>query len=332
MAKSEVYKNLPGFEVPVGEALNVLSSMWDAPASSDERAPSEFRASRMNLILHLGFDCSHEDANAVFQTALDFSRRYPCRIVFLCAQPDSWDAESGMVCKIYSQCDIGLSGTDMSCCEVLALGYTLGDRQYLENQVSLFLETDLPTYYWPVLFDSAELLSYYKFFFKQANRIVFDTARERFAIEDVLIDQPEKIHDIAHSRFLSVRQSIGQFMSSFPVADIIDGLESASISGSPCFKAEGHALIGWIREILDTCYGEDSRTMVSITEDFEESDCAALVLAFSYSNENGIECVMNFDAGQAIIEATLAGENHSATSGVKLLEPAEALAEALFFS
>lgn len=332
MAKSEVYNNLPGIEVPVGDALKELSSMWNAPVSSNSRSPSEFRASRMNLILHLGFDCSHEDANEVFQNVIDFSRRYPCRIVILCAQPDSWNAESGMVCKIYSQCDIGLSGSDMNCCEVLTLGYTLGDRKYLESQVSLFLETDLPVYYWPVQFDSASLLSDYQFFFKRARRIIFDTSRERFDIGEVDIPQPDKLRDVAYARVLSARQSIGQFLSSFSVEQILDGLEAVAIVCPDDRKAESKALLDWIESALDDCYESGARSVVR----FDEVDCQKATcgpkLVFHYGNTNRFECSLSLDSGQAKIEAHYSGESYCTISGFKLLEPTEALAEALFFS
>ncbi|MCH6258142.1 glucose-6-phosphate dehydrogenase assembly protein OpcA [Puniceicoccaceae bacterium K14] len=328
MAKSEIYNTLPGFEVPVGKALSELSKMWEAPAGSDAKAPSEYRASRMNLILHMGFECSVEQGESTFQTALEFSRRYPCRVIILCAQPDSWNDNSDMVCKIYSHCDIGQAGDGMSCCEVLTLGYTLSDRRFLENQVSIFLEADLPTYYWPVSFGSAQRLSDYQFFFKESQRVVLDAACDEDLLKEVEIPYSGKIHDLAYSRLLSIRQSIGQFMSSYAIESILDGLQGVEMKVPTSFSAEGKALLGWIQTVIDSC---QSDTEVSFSREVNDK-VEIPFLSFSYNNKNSLTCELNLSAGQGKIDAVFSGEGHSMTAGIRLLDPTETLAEAMFFA
>ncbi len=107
---NEIYRGLPGVEVPVGEALVSLSNMWDAPASSEgSRAPSEFRASRMNFILHFGFEASTEESKELFQSVISFSRRYPCRIIALCPSRDVNATGQGLSAK-FSQSATSVKG------------------------------------------------------------------------------------------------------------------------------------------------------------------------------------------------------------------------------
>ena len=330
---SVVYDALPGLEVKVGDALEQLSVMWGGPVGdSSSRAPSEFRASRMNLIVHFGFGCDPTEAQELFRAVLRFSRRYPCRVIALCGAKNSWEAETDMVCKIFSECYIGESGQDMSCCEALVFGYSLADRQYLENQISIFVESDLPTYYWPYGFDSPDLLSHYQVFFKNAQRIIFDSSRESYALDQVEIPEPAKIHDLAYSRLLSVRQGIGQFLSAYPINEVVGEIEEVILSCDESLKAEGRSLLHWIRSALKSAIDEDSAMGITFGQDDTSINEAQIRLAFSYRNENSLECVLDFIAGEARIVAEFGGTPNSVVAAIRLLEPEEALAEALFFS
>lgn len=333
-ATSTVYEALPGLSVPIGQALEKLSAMWATTDEAGRKHHSEYRASRMNLIVHIGFEATVEEAKALFQTVIGFSRRYPCRMILLCPQPDSWQSESQMSCKIFSECVIDSDVGGMSCCEALILGYTLSDRKYLENQVSLFLETDLPVYYWPTRFGSAQLLSDYQFFFKISSRILFDSARESFLADQVDLPQPEKLHDLAFSRLLSVRQSVGQFMSAFPKATIVDGLREVSLSCHARFKSEGRALMGWIASALKECYEkpEDAVSRLKFDQQEAASEDAMPRMNFIYENDHYLTFDIDLDKGEAHVEADLGNGRQEMTTGVRLLDPEMALAEALFFS
>ncbi len=332
--ENEIYRGLPGVEVPVGKALVSLSNMWNAPASSEgSRAPSEFRASRMNFILHFGFEASTEEAKGLFESVIQFSRRYPCRIIALCPSRDENATGQGIVCKIFSECYIGDGHGDMSCCEALIFGYTLKEKQYLEDQISIFLESDLPTYYWPYRFDSPENLSDYQSFFKSVNRVVVDTARESYTTDMLRISQPEKLYDLAFARTLSIRQSIGQFFSVFPVERILEGLNGIAFEAPEKFKAEMNALSGWIQGILGDCRGGSSESgqRDSIAFSLSVGTEPVPAIRFSYENDNFAECVLDLNSGVAHLKASIGGDEQSMSAAIHLLKPDDALAEALFF-
>ncbi|EDY80960.1 hypothetical protein VDG1235_577 [Verrucomicrobiia bacterium DG1235] len=333
-ATSTVYEALPGLSVPLGNALKELTAMWSPVDESGKRKDSEYRASRMNLIVHIGFEATVEEAKELFQTVISFSHRYPCRMIVICPQPESWESKAHMSCKIFSECVFGEGAGGMSCCEALILGYTLNDRRFLENQVSVFLETDLPTYYWPTRFGSAQLLSDYKFFFKQAKRILFDSARECFLIDQVDVPQPEKVHDLSFSRLLPIRQSIGQFLSAFPKELIVDGLTEVTLSSSANFKSEGRALLSWVASALTACFEkpEDAKGKLHFEQMEAGSEDAAPIMSFVYDNEHYVTFTIDIEKGEAHVEGDLGNGRQVLTTGVRLLDAETALAEALFFS
>lgn len=327
-----VYEAFPGLSVPLGKALEELTAMWSPVDESGKRKDNEYRASRMNLIVHIGFEAGIEEAKDLFQTVISFSHRYPCRMILLCPQPESWESQEDMRCKIFSECVFGEGSGGMSCCEALILGYTLNDRRFLENQVSVFLETDLPTYYWPTRFGSAELLSDYKFFFKQAERVIFDSACERFLVDQVDVLQPEKVYDLSYSRLLPIRQSVGQFLSAFSKEAIVDGLVKVSLSSSSSFRCEGRALMRWVADALAKCYPslEDAKSAFRLEQMDADSEDAAPIMSFSYGNDNYITFTIDLGKGEAHVEADLGNGKQELTTGVRLLDAETALAEALF--
>lgn len=333
-ATSTVYEALPGLKVPLGQALEKLSAMWSPVDESGRRRESEYRASRMNLIVHIGFEATVEEAKTLFQMVISFSHRYPCRMILLCPQPDSWDSEARMSCKIFSECVIGEGGNGMSCCEALILGYTLSDRRYLENQVSVFMEADLPTYYWPTRFGSAQLLSDYKFFFKHANRIIYDSSCETVLLDQVDLPHFDKAHDLAFSRLLSIRQCIGQFLSAYSTETIVDGLSEVSLCCNAGFKSEGRALMSWVVHALSVCYGPDDKAIDKLKVDQRESsgEESMLRMSFIYENEYYLRFEIDLAKGEARVEADLGSGPHKLTTGVWLLDSETALAEALFFA
>lgn len=333
--KNEIYNKLPGIEVPVGDALLSLSEMWNAPAASESsRPPSEFRASRMNMILHFGFDAPCDEAYALFRSVIAFSRRYPCRVIALCPSKDENATGQGIVCKIFSECYIGNGTGDMSCCEAIIFGYTLKEKRYLEDQVSIFLESDLPTYYWPYRFDSPDNLSAYRTFFKNVNRIVIDTGVEHYTADRLDLPQPEKLHDLVTARTLSIRQCIGQFFSAIPMEEIVDDLFQVSITAPAEFVAEARSLLAWIEGALRDCNDRSDGPGLNaafVCKKMEEGEASSLRILFSYGSSSFVECFLDLEAGVAQIGAQIGDETHSMTAAIRLLEPEEALAEALFF-
>ena len=331
--KNEIYKKLPGIEVSVGDALVSLSEMWDAPPSSDAvRPPSEFRASRMNMILHFGFDASYEEATALFRSVIAFSRRYPCRVIALCPSKGGNAIGQGIVCKIFSECYLGKSDGDMSCCEAIIFGYTLKEKRFLEDQISIFLESDLPTYYWPYRFDSPDNLSAYQTFFKNVDRIIIDTGIENYTADCLELPEPENLHDLASARTLSIRQCIGQFFSTFPMEKIVEGLALVEIKAPLNLNAEARLLLVWIESALNDCSDRVECSELKTEFICEKIDQgAAPCISFTYDCESFVECSLDLKGGVAQISARIGGDTHSMTAAIRLLEPQEALAEALFF-
>ena len=142
-----VFEALPGLAVPVSGIAPGLSRLWEGEPGEGGRAPSEFRASQMNLVLHIGLPTTPEDGLAQFEAAVRFTQRYPARILVLCPRPEG-GSERSMRAKIYSECFIGKSRQEMSCIEAVVLSYAQESREFLEDQVSIIVEADLPIYYW----------------------------------------------------------------------------------------------------------------------------------------------------------------------------------------
>ena len=83
----EIFDALPGIEVPVGSIATGSPPMWeDAASDAASRPPrsEDATATQVNLVLHLGFNTDAEDAVRQFETAVEFSRCYPSRVVVLC--------------------------------------------------------------------------------------------------------------------------------------------------------------------------------------------------------------------------------------------------------
>jgi len=86
---SAIFNALPGIEVPVGSIKHSLTNMWATTAAKGGAAPAsdDAKATQVNFVMHLGLNTSTEDAVAQFQTAVVFSRRYPCRVVVFARWP-----------------------------------------------------------------------------------------------------------------------------------------------------------------------------------------------------------------------------------------------------
>lgn len=121
---SEIFNALPGIEVPVGSIKHSLTQMWDetAAAGGDAPANDDSKATQVNFVVQFGLHTTVEDAGEQFQTAVRFSRRYPCRVVVLCPMPDDSPATE-MRAKIYGECHLGKSKGDTRCCEFVMLNY-----------------------------------------------------------------------------------------------------------------------------------------------------------------------------------------------------------------
>lgn len=324
------YDALPGLDVPVAGIARALAHLWDAEPGGDPAvAPSEFRASQMNFVLHLGLATDGADAVSQFETALRFAQRYPCRLLVLCPRP-AGSGDLSLAAKIYSQCYVGPSRQERSCCEAVLLSYPQESREFLEDQVSIIVESDLPLYYWVHRFSSTAKVADYRYLLRTAQRFVFDSA---LVPADALAypwPRRENVRDLAFARLLPVRQALGQPLSGVAPAALVENLRGVRVGHAPSRAAEGAALGRWLGDRLRACGALPSQVQPVAAP---EADLGAdgLRVAFDYADGRRFRWSADFAAGTSHLEADW-GRGPIASGGrVRLLSPEAALAEALFF-
>src|SRR4051812_11127030 len=160
----EVFDTLPGLEVPVDAIAKRLAEMWQDTAADGRPTieADDAKATQVNFVLHLGLNSTPEDATKQFDVVVKFSQRYPSRVVVLC--PLHSDVPQPFIrAKIFGECFLGKSKADKRCVEFVMLSYSRAARPFLENQVSICLSTDLPTYYWAHRFSVSGRLADYRY-------------------------------------------------------------------------------------------------------------------------------------------------------------------------
>jgi hypothetical protein len=327
-----VFDALPGLAVPMGSALSELAALWEMGAAGGKSAPSEYRASQMTFVLHFGVDHTPETGRETFDAVMRFAQRYPCRIVALCPRI-SESGEDALSAKVFGECYIGSSHQEMSCCEAIIVGYSKSQRGFLENQVSTLTETDLPVYFWPSRIRSATKIGDYRFFLTHAKRIVIDSAIENTTVDNFAWPKGATVRDLAEARLLQVRQSIGQFLSSFPPSVLVDGLQSIEVAADKAREAEARFLSLWMTARIEACRRLLSSSLpqpeVTLTPPRLENE--SMAIRWTYANDHRFFWTVDLEAGRARFEANLGEGDVSVNSVVRLLSTSDALAEALFF-
>jgi hypothetical protein len=324
---NSVYDVLPGQEVPVADIGRALARLWDGePGDETTAAPSEFRASQMNLVLHLGLATDGPDAEAQFATALRFAQRYPCRLLVLCPRP-AGSGDLSISAKIFSQCYIGPTRQERSCCEAVLLTYPQESREFLEDQVSIVVESDLPLYYWAHRFSSTAKLADYRYLLRTAQRFVLDSALVPPDALTYAWPRRENLRDLCAARLLPVRQALSQHLSGVAPAALVAGLNAVRVGHSSGRAAEGAALAGWLDGRLRACGLEGG--VVAAAPASLGAD--GLSVAFDYADGRHFRWVADLAGGASQLTADW-GHGPVASGGrVRLLAPEAALAEALFF-
>ena len=326
---SAIFNVLPGIEVPVGSIKHSLTNMWATTAAKGGAAPAsdDAKATQVNFVMHLGLNTTVEDAVAQFQTAVVFSRRYPCRVVVLCPMADD-TATVEIRAKIYGECHLGKSKGDTRCCEFVLLTYSFGARSFIEDQVSICLSTDLPLYYWAHRFVSTARINQFQYLLSRAKRVLLDSA---LVPEDALAfpwPRPEAVRDLAYARLLPVRQTLGQFLSAYEPAKLIDGLKGVTLRHHGSVGAEARVLLSWLKSRLEAC-GANSAQVVFKTE--ERNDAGSFDLSFEYANTHQFHWHGDLAHGSAHFVADFGGGRTELPTAVSLLKPEAALGEAMFF-
>ena len=327
---TEVFDILPGIALPVREVTSQLTSMWEV---DDPDFSHTFHASQMNVVLHFDLDVELERAAEYFDALVRFAQRYPCRIIILC--PSNADRDTAIESKLFSQCYIGESHREMCCCEALILRYNPKDSESLYNQVSTWLEADLPTYCWLNDIPTRWFESYPKAVQKLGvRRFVFDYAAS--LNEFAGLDWPHgyQVNSLAKAFLLPIRQVIGQFLSQYAISNICEGLKTVWLR-CPESSAEGDVLLDWITSCFDTCEERPKNVdfqPIFLTEKTERITDYSLELEFTYDDDrkyfffgqssDGSKCTFRADFGE--------GEE-SVSVPVNPLTLEHALTEAFFF-
>lgn len=330
----QIFEKLPGHDVRVGDISKAISNLWNQGASDTGEAPSEFRASQMNLVIHFGRATTVAEAQEKFGAALRFSQRYPCRIIALCPDPRTPE-EFLLRAKVYGQCYVGKSRREMACCEAIILAYPKESKDFLENQVSILLEGDLPVYYWIHHFTSAAKVPDYFGFLSQCKRVIYDSGVENIDFANLTWPETTQVRDMVYARLLPVRQMIGQFMSSFSPAGILDSLEGARLRAPENLEALVRVLGKWIQERLEGCRTATKSDaplpeIEYVLQNEKDSD-GKMCFCLHYGNDQHLRWLADIENQKATIEAKIDGVERELPMPLEFLSPAKELGEAFFF-
>ena len=327
---SRLIDSLPGVSMDVKDVSQTLRDMWDSPVGPQGQA-ADYRASQLNLILHFGLKVSTDEVLEKFNEAVSFAQRYPCRIIVLCPST----AQEGFDAKLFSQCYIGKHLRDLCCCEALILGYAPDQSDFLENQVSVWLEADLPIYHWFHRVPAERIEQYYLGFIKRCQRILFDGEIEGDDYDAIPWPNKDRVSDLSYARALPLRQHIGQFISGFTREELIDGLESVSLQYTEGTRRKAFNLLHWQENALARCFPkpEDMDAVVFTFEKVDAKDAThCLQIKWTYKRrEKYLEMKYNRSHKSGIIRAALPSGVFEQPLHIEPLAPANSLSEAMFF-
>lgn len=324
---SALFDALPGISIPVHTISRSLAHMWQERLDAGGTAPAAdaTKATQVNFVLHFGMKTEPEDARRQFDTTVEFSQRYPSRVVVLCPEEVTGTGE-GMRAKIYGECFLGKSKGDTRCVEFVILNYPMAARRFLEDLVSICLSTDLPLYYWAHRFSSTARLGNYQYLLKTAKRVVLDSAIVPADSRTCAWPQPEAVRDLVYARLLPVRQGLGQFLSGIAPARLVNGLRTVRVTHAAVQAAEARVLADWFKERLAHCGDVGAVEFVLAAGGADD-----LAACFDYV-EAGTRFRWHGDLGRNHAEFVAEfGERVTLTTGMRLLRPAAALSEAVFF-
>lgn len=330
---SRIFDSLPGIEMPVKQVMETLSTMWEG-TSGTGAADMESRASQLNLILHFGLSTSPDEAKRIFESSIRFAQQYPCRIIVLCPA-DSGSTLTGFQGKLFSECYIGKNLREICCCEALILGYSIDQSDFLDNQVSIWLESDLPVYHWFHRVPADRITQMYLEFVKHCRRVVYDGEIEGNSMDHVPWPQPQRVSDLAYARTLPVRRHLGQFLSGYPPALIVEGLRCLRIQYHLGLRRTAYHLLRWHRRAIEKCFKKpaDADSVVFTIEQLvQEGTGCCLKIDWEYE-DRGKSINWNYEQSQesGIITANLGTGTIRHPIHVEPLNEEQTLPEALFF-
>jgi hypothetical protein len=324
-----IFQQLPGIEIAVAEIAQTLSRLWINPETTTT-TPSAFRASQLNLVLQLGPTTTAQEAEQLFHILVTFAQRYPCRLILLCPTQDSKAVSKA---KLFSQCYVGAAQHDSCCCEALMLQYLSDEPTYLQNQISVWLENDLPCYYWFHRVPASLIQEAYVAFLGYFERIIYDSSIDS-AYETVKWPYRDRIRDMVFDRTLPIRQILGQFLSGYAPNVLITQLKHVRIQNSVQNLQLSRLLLDWQKQALMQCAFQIHQILKA---DFEtitsETLKDSIQIEWLYENPaNYCKCDISFEVNHIQIDTRFEGNAISRKSPFAQLMPVQLLIEALFFS
>lgn len=331
---SEILDTLPGTLMSVREVTRAARSMWDSSGPSGPSAEPDYRASQMNVVLHFGAATPIAEASTLFDRALAFAQVYPCRIVVLVERHIPPGAIEQFDGKLFSQCYLGRNLRERCCCEALMLGYPQGLANLVEHQVSLWLEADLPVYYWLHRVAAEEVEKRFPALLKQARRIIFDRAVDGAVYGNLQAKEAGRCRDLAFARTLRLRQTLGQLLSSVPPRELVEGLRGVEVLACEDFAGEAAILLDWVRQAVIGCakLADQPNDFGFDLASLEALDGHSLAMNWRYAPQSKfLLWDYNARAGVAHLDATFGSIRLHQPLHVEPLDDAMLLAEALFF-
>ncbi|MFO7725237.1 MAG: hypothetical protein R6V45_06770 [Oceanipulchritudo sp.] len=324
---------LPGVSMSVGDVTRTLRHMWDVEGGGDDHR-MDFRASQMNLILHFGLETTVGEAQAHFQTAIAFAQTYPSRIIVLCPAKETV-GEDEFEGKLFSQCYIGQHLRDVCCCEALILGYSPEQSDFLENQVSLWLEADLPIYHWLHRVPADRISGFYLGFLKRCRKVLFDGAVEGEVYKSIEWPDSERVADLSHARTLPLRQHLGQFISRFSPSELADGLKALECRYCPGVERLAWHLMRWQRQSIRRCFAKPAdadAVSCSLKPMGEDETEHCLCVTWTYDEPRRF-LRMDYSRSRKSgrVRASLPSGSFEHPLHIEPLSPVETLGEAMFF-
>lgn len=327
---SSIFNKIPGLEMPILMVTETLTKMWQVDQSQNSTQPFA-RSSQLNIILHNGLYASQTTALKAFDDAIVFAKKYPCRIIVLCPEKARED-NIHLTGKLFSHCYIGDNVRTQCCCEALILGYTTDDAVFLKDQVSLWLESDLPSYYWVNQISPGAIKKHYLSLAELCSKVIYDSAVEPEGFQDIHWSEPLCVTDLALIRLLPVRQSLGQFLSGYSEEVLIHNLEKVVVEYSENWNAEGHQLLEWFKTSLQKC-ARCSKKNCEIEFALIKSSSKGnfLKAQWTYTVNKFFEWHYDCESGISELKAKFDKEKIGYPLQLRKMSPQEALAAAIFY-
>lgn len=282
----------------------------------------------MNLILHFGIHTSQEDAKVCFDQAIEFSQRYPSRIIILCPE-ESHRGERFLEAKLFAQCYIGHTPRTMCCCEALMLGYPPSDSGDLENQITIWLENDLPTCYWFHQVPVERIRKHYLPFTHGMRRILYDSTVEGANYGELEWERPDRVKDLAGARVLPIRQSIGQYLSGYRPEILIEGVTGVRVTAPASLRGEADSLGKWMCQCLESAGARGCSNEVVASDDGSRRMLGEWQIE---SGDNHFSFELDLDQARGCLKSKFGSTvTENWPFETHLLGPRESLSEAVFF-